>query len=126
MMEAEDTVISLDEFNAWSRDWHSLNGVPELYMKADFLNRWELAKLQHQAEISFKAGREEGVKFAHKQFDANLPEIMEQSQQLGIREVVEWVEEHGISTYGRAPLKIKWQSVNPIEWQAKLKEWGIK
>ena len=57
-MEAKETVMSLDEFNAWSRDWHSFNGVPELYMKADFLNRWELAKLQHQAGISFRAGQE--------------------------------------------------------------------
>ena len=46
-------------------------------------------------------------------------------EQQGIEKVVEWMEEHSIITYGRAPLKIKWQSINPVAWQAFLKERGI-
>ena len=39
----------------------------------------------------------------------------------GIKLVADWVEEHTTITYGRAPLKIKWQSLNPVMWQAFLK-----
>ena len=61
-MNWKDTVLSLDAFNLWSSAWHIENDVSELYAKADFLSRWELAKLQHQAEISFKAGIKKGYK----------------------------------------------------------------
>jgi len=39
-------------------------------------------------------------------------------EQQGIEKVVKWVAEHSTITYGRAPLKIKWQSINPVAWQA--------
>ena len=49
-------------------------------------------------------------------------EIGEAIFKAGMQEVAEWIEEHTTITYGRAPLKIKWQSLNPVAWQAFLKE----
>jgi len=58
-MEALNTVMSLDAFNLWNAAWHVENNVTELYSKVDFLSRWELAKLEHQSEISFGEGMKE-------------------------------------------------------------------
>jgi len=42
----------------------------------------------------------------------------------GRKEVIEWIEKNKTITYGRPPLKRKWVSINPIEWQVQLKKWG--
>jgi len=99
-MEAKETVMSLDAFNLWSSAWHVENDVPELYMKADFLSRWELAKLEHQAEISFKAG---------------------------IKEVAEWIETVAGRDKFTATNGEHYGMLTILDetWQAKLKSWNI-
>ena len=98
-MEAKDTVI----------DMHNPQIMPEIYYKQQEL-------LTRQAEISFRAGYEQVWK------DGVIQEVFNRGKKVGIKEVVEWVEEH------------RWKSVfltgdvllGVEEWQAKLKEWGIK
>jgi len=41
----------------------------------------------------------------------------------GIREVVEWIEEHQMMTYERGVGEV---AFNHIIWHTKLKEWGVK
>ena len=112
-MEAKDTVMSLDVFNLWSSAWHIENDVAELHMRAEFLSRWELAKLEHQAEISFKAGMYRGIEieksYRHDDYKA------------GIREVVRYVTSHITEEVSDG----FYAGITRIEWQAKLKEWGI-
>ncbi len=42
---------------------------------------------------------------------------------VGIKEVVEWVEHH--TNGDRMEVITKFLCISEIEWQAKLKEWGI-
>ena len=71
-------------------------------------SQWE--KRLDQAEVSYKAGYEEGV-------DA---EGWCDGYQKGMRGVVEWVEANGIKD------KSGNVHVPKSEWQAKLKEWGLE
>jgi len=71
-----------------------------------------------QAEISFKAGYEA----KESEFEVAriaLSEVYGNGHKAGIREVVEWIEKNILMNFGIV-------SVRTDEWQAKLKEWGIK
>ncbi len=62
---------------------------------------------------------------------AELNEAFEKGKQVGIKEVVEWMETHKtlnfIDPFGHTPRLERWvSSVNSDDWQAKLKEWGVK
>ena len=92
-MEAKDTVMSYVQAKKIILNGHCspetrLSDIAITGIEQDFLNA--------QAEISFKAGQQEGMK-----------------------EVVEFLNKHrqGITTYG--------VYIPDDEWEAKLKEWGI-
>ena len=70
---------------------------------------------EDQAEVSFKAGEQLSLE---KQGQAFL-----EGKQAGIKEVVEWVDQHGLKEYGELPYGTVTLSTNG--WQAQLKEWGI-
>ena len=70
---------------------------------------------REQAEASFKAGREDGVSFCHRQFGYNLLEIMENCRQEGIKEVFDFLHDNSVGIM-----------MNEHALQAKLKEWGIE
>ena len=77
----------------------------------------EQLRLDQAIDYIEKAGYDKAVKFTHRQFDANLPEIMEGCKQAGIKEVVDFAG--------------KFQSgytlvIDMDVWQVKLKEWGIE
>ena len=61
MLEAKDTVMSLEEYNRFTlelyrtRNWRN-------YCKADCLDHEFKADLEHQAEISFKGGQDSRLK----------------------------------------------------------------
>ena len=82
-----------------------------------------------QAEISFKAGEDKGYIHAKQHCeDVIIPQAEAQAR----REVVEWVENNGITQTDRWGNTIKgFRTSMPAdpnfknEWQAKLKEWGI-
>jgi len=111
-MEAKDTVINLDNFG-------DFGGVDEYHLAVIKENQLL------QAEISFKAGYKEGQTDreieSQQAYEAGKDAGRKEGEQQGIEKVVKWVEEHSTITYGRAPLKIKWQSINPVAWQAFLK-----
>ena len=75
-----------------------------------------IAKLEAQAEISFKVGKTAGVA------ESLIPSLkaIEASRKAGMKEVVEWIgaERHSI---GRS----EQHYINEYRWQAKLKDWGI-
>jgi len=91
-MEAKDTVMHPGE---------ALDIMNTEEDRAPILKALE-AQAKETWPIAFKAGEDKG-------------------KQEGIKLVVDWIEEHTTITYGRAPLKIKWQSINPVAWQAFLK-----
>ena len=102
-MKAEDTEIK-DYVNYRNRDGTGFIQVPEL--------------VKAQAAISFKAGQDS----VFGSIPENLPPLLETAHRAGIKEVVEWVESHShkmnTNMYGI--------SLERAEWQAQLKEWGIK
>ncbi len=83
--------------------------------------------LREQAEISFKAGREEGFTLAkvtdpvllskteHEELNRRAKAFLDDVRLSGIKEVVEWIEWKGFK-----------HTVLDDVWQAQLKEWGIK
>lgn len=106
-MGAKDTVIKLNRGGILSD------------IEVDYYNNGAEA----QAEISFKAGYEQGWN-DNKPYlpDANEPWDREQTvfddgKKAGIREVVEWIESQRVN---------KGINDRRQEWQAKLKEWGIE
>jgi len=81
-----------------------------------------------QAEISFKAGYDEGLKVGildAKELDQGM---LKAQRKAGIREVVEWgdniCDKHPTEATKRG---LRWilQRECPQCWQAKLKEWGV-
>ena len=108
-MEAKDTVMSEEDIKSRRppNDGYS------------YYTDFGLAIANVQAEISFRAGYDEAVKFCHRQFDLNLPEIMETSKQFGMKEVVRWVSHNIYFTDNQDMPRLF--SV----WKIKLKEWGI-
>jgi len=73
-------------------------------------------KLEDVVEVAYKVGREDGVKFCHKQFDENLPEIIKGSRQKGIEEVVDWIDSRVEKGY-MSHLGFH------LLWQTQLKKW---
>ena len=92
-MEAKDTVNQFIKLNL-----HTL-----------FYDEIERIKLE-QAAISFNAGMEAGKDFILK--SGNMADILHQSKQEGIKEVVDWVNKIDIV-----------DECCITEWQAKVKEW---
>ena len=78
---------------------------------------------QLQQDEIHKAGYEEAVRFTHRQFDLNLPEVMELSKQEGRMEVVEFIEKRVYYVDKRGYVALKPNATS--NWVAKLKEWGI-
>ncbi len=102
-MKAEDTVMTpeiRDSGKYWNDRYHGVRDV-EAICKA-------------QAKISFKAGEQLSLE---RQGQAYL-----EGKQEGIKEVVEWVEEH--STIMRPPYDYYRRLGTPL-WQAQLKDWGL-
>ena len=99
-MEAKDTVIQLTEI----RTAYPANDVSKAQMIAD------QRKVSEQAEISFKAG----YQACAEKMSSVLPKKFAQAKKAGIKEVVDWIEHHGGSF------------AEENEWEAQLKEWGIK
>ena len=96
-MEAKDTVMSPKKLQLLGQQYE--DDVPT----CDFTHY----ALEKQAEISFKAGMEYGVK-------RGVDESLDVGKQLGRVEVVEAIEKYGVMYRG-----------NPW-WDKKLKKWGIK
>ncbi len=100
-MEAKDTVME-------GRD------LCRLFINSTLSTSDSLRKVaKAQAEISFKAGQEDVCTVPVSKF-------IEQ----GMRKVVEWMARYSLTAYGNY-YNIGW-SISLKEWQAKLKEWGIK
>ena len=120
MMEAEDTVVSREQIQEFIRlHKDEILSTPDAWKEERMI-------AEAQAEISFKAGYDEAVRFTHRQFDANLPEIMEQSRLLGMREVVEWLNQNCLGCQSNTPCnRNEYLGFHKPSWQAKLKEWGI-
>lgn len=106
-MEAKDTVMHLDDIDE--------GRMPDSY--------GSLRKaLKKQAEISFKAGKQEGIRLTAVALD--------ESKKAGIREVVEWIEDNAGLDAPKLIDKLNTGStfipIGTEKWQAKLKEWGIR
>lgn len=101
-MEAKDTVIQIPD--------NSLVPIGLISFKM------QTEMLEKQAEISFKAGYEEGWK------QRRLVEqpLFDDGEKAGIRKVVDWVKTHGYRTYEEEIC------LPPDDWQKQLKEWGIE
>lgn len=75
--------------------------------------------LEEQAEISFKAGKEEG-KYSISTIVDVENDAFKSGRKAGIREVVEWLKEQGGSIYLEGHRLIDF-----LPLPAKLKEWGM-
>ena len=104
-MEAKDTVLPVGRHN---ESVYCPSCGYEFGIKSKVEYEREL-----QAEISFKAGIEQGF----KQIDDEelIPKSFENGKKYGIKEVVEWIQNHGGCLDG-----------SRLEWQAFLKEKGIE
>ena len=99
----------------WKETVMSLQAIQQL-RSIGIMRCVEVAEAQ--AEISFKAGYEA----KESEFEVAriaLSEVYGNGHKAGIREVVEWIEKNILMNFGIV-------SVRTDEWQAKLKEWGIK
>ena len=109
-MEAKETVMDkkqIDNIPASIGNIEPVDGVVTTEMiVADSMK----LVAEAQAEISFKAGYEERDKW----LSPDEVKRLEKARQAGIKEVVEWIHNHGGSLDGCRQ-----------EWQVKLKEWGI-
>jgi len=111
-MEAKDTVISQKEIDIIDE-----GGVIDGDI-VPYLNR--------QAEISFKAGLEAKEKSSEDRWVEDESFVL--GKQAGIKEVVEWIKASGYIAYKGFPYeddKKVWE-VLYSDWQAKLKEWGLR
>ena len=84
--------------------------------------------VEKQGEISFKAGYEEGRLYGKSESllsKASIDLMVADSKKAGIKEVVEWIETHHEQVIMGSFSLYQW-SIVVDEWQAKLKEWGIK
>jgi len=104
IMEAKDTVMGDRDFKRLVKEYPNASGIQEVIPII----------LKAQAEISFKAG--------YKQALLQNDWINEQGRLRGIREVVEWIEDNLDFYMGAEFESVSWEE----DWQAKLKEWGIK
>ena len=118
-MEAKDTVMDLDEYNRFTKEWYRERGIPEAWMKADCLGAEYKDTLKHQAEISFKAGQESVRKEWNDAMDLGLRE----AYKAGIKEVVDCEDKVGWydTSCGKRVFCV------PEDYRnGKLKEWDIK
>ena len=117
-MKAEDTVMSDGE-------------IIKRAGKGDKSRQYcykAIAKIQ--AEISFKAGWEAHKKVAKEQIEAHG----DICYKAGIKEVVGWIgKRKKVDEYGNSYIILAYniasKGAKPLltdDWQAKLKEWGIK
>jgi len=116
----QDTVIPL-EYSAL--DGLQCAGIPDEKI---------LRALKAQAEVSFKAGVEQGIELViedvisggkGQRLQKKLEKFIEDARKAGMREVVEWLVENTepfLDANGFQHLRIK-----NSKWQAQLKEWGI-
>ena len=113
MMKAKDTIMTEDELVAlphYDRD----------------------TVLLAQAEISFKAGREQEKKEWFQKTDEEkardnfTQQIIERSYAQGKREVVEWVESQRLAGFTLIQGIGEGIPISGSKWRAKLKKWGIK
>jgi len=114
-MEAKDTVMEKNQIKDVILKHYC---SPETTRKDISIHDHEYEIVEAQAEISFKAGREE----EHKELEEAIAEGIEigkvVGKQAGIREAVECIEEMGLIKYSGL--------ISRTDWQAKLKEWGIQ
>ncbi len=101
----EKTVMKDKDFKKLNKDYPGVEGLKPVI----------LAVTTRQAEISFKAGYEKR-KEEVIETTVSLADMCMKHRKFGIQEVVEWFKNnyHGdwLTHYN--------------QWQAKLKEWGIK
>lgn len=71
--------------------------------------------------------KQEGIKEAELQTTALAP-LLQSAYMQGIKEVVEWVNQNykGIVDGWEGKNKLVGLDIDPEQWQAQLKEWGIK
>ncbi len=110
-MEAEDTVMNSGQMN------QAVLANLELPMGQAIATK--------QAEISFKAGYDEGRLYG--QAEGRLGKSVEDYERgikAGIEEGVEWIEEHSsLLSVGDIPDKVTiWEDA----WQAQKESWGIE
>jgi len=118
-MDWKDTVMSLEEYNQFVLDWYVERGIAELYCKADCLGGEYMVTLEHQAEISFKAGYNKAL--------AQLANMTEECKQMGRKEVVDWMNDNCLGCRSNTTCNTdEYLGFHKGEGQAKLKEWGIK
>jgi len=74
----EDTVMTLEEYNQFTKDWYGKRGIPGTWMQADALGTEYKATLEHQAEITYHSrdsevaeARKAGIKLATKWIKGN-------------------------------------------------------
>lgn len=123
-MNAEDTVMNDEAIRATLRSINAemVNRIMDdtVYAKVYPEDR-EIAKAQ--AEISFKAGREDRNEYGERRYVAgirrgedNARQAICDARQAGIKEVVEWLNNYFMGE--------PWMTEDDVEWQAQLKEWG--
>jgi len=103
----EDTVMTLEEYNQFTKDWYGKRGIPGTWMQADALGMEYKATLEHQAEITYHS-RDSEVAEARK---AGIKEVV---KSLSLKPI-----QLGHDIFLMAEIKKE-------TWQAQLKEWGIK
>ncbi len=103
MIEAKDTVMKGKQLDEFAVTW-AIGDKDDVLLNESVL--------EAQAEISFKAGQEDVI-LESKMGTLTVSSLLNK----GRREVVEWIKENA---YNKSPMMIK-----TLEWQAKLKEWGI-
>ena len=123
-MKAEDTVMNKDKLEEVSSDAAYRKNLPYLTSGQSYIKRIA----QAQAEISFKAGKDESVNelLAYAQ-SGELDKRFQEIKQVGIKEVVKWINStcFDVLPEGTSP-SLTELSVSKKDWQAKLKEWGVE
>lgn len=121
-MEAKDTVMSPEELGGIVLATMAEGGCIPHEIVAHSTRDLLIARAQ--AEISFKAGEEQGIKTALKAYESTCESLIVEARKAGIREVVEYAEKYVyyVDKAGYVALRPD-ASKN---WQAKLKEWEIK
>ena len=127
-MKWEDTVMDYE-----LKLCHSLIGKYSLFAIKDVVDEECLA----QAEISFKAGREEGFTLAkvtdpvllskteHEELNRRARAFLDDVRLSGIKEVVEWIREQQYECKNLEDAAYGWLLIPPGEWQDQLKKWEL-
>lgn len=108
-MEAKDTVMEIAEIRELFKDYPKIK-------TANDLNNMFRHLAQSQAEIFFKAGREEGVR------QCLCDEVYDEAKRAGIREVVETLDAIDRDADDTRDFTRRVCDLI-VEYQAKLKEW---